>query len=181
MSTHNLAVIGGDGIGSEVTASALAAMNVAADRFVFELHTTDFDLGSEAYLRTGEALPAAVAEQLRDYDAILLGAVGDPRVDSGVLERGLIVALRTLFHQSVNIRPVRLYPGVVSPVTEVSSDNCDLVILRENTEGIYTGGGVMVKDGTPDAIAIQHSITTSPRRRKSWSSASGWRRRVASG
>jgi 3-isopropylmalate dehydrogenase len=160
--THDLAVIGGDGIGPEVTASALAAMNVAADRFGFRLQTTDFDLGSEAYLRTGEALPAAVAEQLRDYDAILLGAVGDPRVDPGVLERGLIVALRTLFHQSVNIRPVRLYPGVISPVTEVTSDNCDLVILRENTEGIYTGGGVMVKDGTPDAIAIQHSITTVP-------------------
>ncbi|PYE18654.1 3-isopropylmalate dehydrogenase [Williamsia limnetica] len=162
MRTHNLAVIGGDGIGPEVTACALTAMKVAADRFGFELRTTDFDLGSEAYLRTGEALPAVVAEQLRAFDAIVLGAVGDPRVDPGVLERGLIVALRTLFHQSVNIRPVRLYPGVVSPVTAVTADNCDLVILRENTEGIYTGGGVMVKDGTPDAIAIQHSITTVP-------------------
>jgi 3-isopropylmalate dehydrogenase len=164
--THNLAVIGGDGIGPEVTESALVAMRVAAERFGFELRTTSFDLGSEAYLRTGEALPAAAAEQLRGYDAILLGAVGDPRVDPGALERGLIVALRTLFGQSVNIRPVRLYPGVTSPVTDVTSDNCDLVILRENTEGIYTGGGVMVKDGTPDAIAIQHSITTVPATRE---------------
>ncbi|WXK02691.1 isocitrate/isopropylmalate family dehydrogenase [Saccharopolyspora sp. ID03-671] len=97
---------------------------------------------------------------MREHDAILLGAVGDPRVPPGVLERGLIVALRIALHQSVNIRPVRLYPGVTSPISTATPENCDLVILRENTEGLYAGGGSISHPGTGNAVAIQNSVTT---------------------
>ncbi|MGW4593330.1 3-isopropylmalate dehydrogenase [Amycolatopsis thermoflava] len=162
MRTHHLAVIGGDGIGPGVTAAALAGVRAAADRYGFAIETTEFDLGAEAYLRSGVALDEASIEALRRHDAVLLGAVGDPRVTPGVLERGLIVGLRVAFAQSVNVRPVRLYPGVESPVAGVSPDNCDLVIIRENTEGLYTGGGSISHPGTPNAVAIQNSITTVP-------------------
>jgi 3-isopropylmalate dehydrogenase len=158
--THSLAVIGGDGIGPDVTAAALLAARAAADRFGFALETTDYDLGAQAYLRTSDPLPAATVEALRGHDAIVFGAIGDPRVPPGVLERGLIVALRIAFRQSVNIRPVRLYPGITSPVRGVTSENCDLVILRENTEGLYTAGGGSVHTGTTQATALQNSVTT---------------------
>jgi 3-isopropylmalate dehydrogenase len=162
MRTHHLAVVGGDGIGPDVTTAALAGVRAAADRFGFSVETTDFDLGAEYYLRAGVALDEDTTSRLRQHDAILLGAVGDPRVTPGILERGLIVALRVLFRQSVNIRPVRLYPGVTSPVAGVSPNNCDLVIIRENTEGLYTGGGATSHAGTAQAVAIQNSITTVP-------------------
>jgi 3-isopropylmalate dehydrogenase len=140
MRTHHLAVIGGDGIGPDVTAAALAAVRAAAGKFGFAVDTTEFDLGAEHYLRTG--------------------VVGDPRVAPGILERGLIVALRVAFRQSVNIRPVRLYPGVESPVKGVTPENCDLVVLRENTEGVYAGGGSTTHAGTEHAVALQNSVTT---------------------
>ncbi|MFC4003797.1 3-isopropylmalate dehydrogenase [Prauserella oleivorans] len=158
--TYQLAVIGGDGIGPDVTRAALDGVQAAAEHFGFAVETTGFDLGADAYLRTGVALDEGTTERLRAHDAILLGAVGDPRVTPGVLERGLIVALRVAFRQSVNIRPVRLYPGVTSPVTAVTPDNCDLVIIRENTEGLYTGGGSTTHPGTANAVATQTSITT---------------------
>ncbi|MTD14708.1 3-isopropylmalate dehydrogenase [Nakamurella sp. YIM 132087] len=160
MRTHNLAVIGGDGIGPDVTAAALLAMRAAADRFGFALETTDYELGAEAYLKTGVALGEDTVEALRGHDAIVFGAIGDPRVPPGILERGLIVALRIAFRQSVNIRPVRLYPGITSPVRGVTTENCDLVILRENTEGLYTAGGGSLHTGTPNATALQNSVTT---------------------
>jgi 3-isopropylmalate dehydrogenase len=160
MPTHQLAVIGGDGIGPDVTEAALAGVHAAADRFGFAVEATRYDLGAEAYLRSGTALDAAGVERLRRHDAILLGAVGDPRVTPGILERGLIVALRVAFRQSVNLRPVRLYPGVASPVAGVTPDNCDLVIVRENTEGLYTGGGSTSHAGTDRAVAVQTSVTT---------------------
>lgn len=160
MKIHRLAVIGGDGIGPDVVDAALEALNAAADRFGFALETTIFDLGADAYLRTGGVLGQDSLADLGDHDAIVLGAVGDPRVPPGILERGLVVALRTAFRQAVNIRPVRLYRGVPSPVIGVSPDNCDLVILRENTEGLYTGGGGICHEGTPAAVAIQNSVTT---------------------
>ncbi|WP_432853785.1 3-isopropylmalate dehydrogenase [Amycolatopsis sp. CA-161197] len=160
MRKHHLAVIGGDGIGPDVTAAALTAVHAAAGKFGFAVETTEFDLGAEHYLRTGVVLDEPAVEKLREHDAILLGAVGDPRVAPGILERGLIVALRVAFRQSVNVRPVRLYPGVESPVKGVTPENCDLVVLRENTEGLYAGGGSTTHAGTPHAVALQNSVTT---------------------
>ncbi|MCR6485134.1 3-isopropylmalate dehydrogenase [Amycolatopsis sp. OK19-0408] len=157
---HDLGVIEGDGIGPEVTAAALEVVSAAAERFGFEFTATHHDLGADHYLETGVALSAGDVERLRTHDALLLGAVGDPRVPPGVLERGLIVALRVAFRQSVNLRPARLYPGVTSPVAGVTPENCDLVIVRENTEGLYAGGGSTVHGGTPNATAVQTSVTT---------------------
>ena len=160
MSGYRLAVVGGDGIGPDVTHAALAGVHAAASRYGFTIDTTNFDLGAERYLRTSVVLDQETTSALRDHDAILLGAVGDPRVAPGILERGLIVALRVAFGQSVNIRPVRLYPGVESPIRGVTAENCDLVVIRENTEGLYTGGGSLTHTGSENAVAIQNSITT---------------------
>ncbi|MBN9113412.1 MAG: 3-isopropylmalate dehydrogenase [Pseudonocardia sp.] len=160
MRTHNVAVIGGDGIGPDVTAAAVAAMRAAADRFGFTLSTNDFDLGAARYRRTGVALDDSTVEQLRGHDAILLGAIGDPDVAPGILERGVVLALRVALAQSVNIRPVRLYPGVQSPVRGITPQRCDMVILRENTEGLYAGGGALVHEGGDNAVALQQSVTT---------------------
>ncbi|MDL5157692.1 3-isopropylmalate dehydrogenase [Actinomycetospora termitidis] len=162
MPTHDLAVIGGDGIGPDVTTEALRSIHAAARRFGFDVTTTEYDLGAERYLRDGTALDDADVERLRRHDAILLGAVGDPRVPPGVLERGLVVGLRVALRHAVNVRPVRLYPGVESPVRDLTPDRCDLVIIRENTEGLYAGGGTTVHRGTEHATAIQNSVTTTP-------------------
>ncbi|MDZ5078085.1 3-isopropylmalate dehydrogenase [Nesterenkonia sp. HG001] len=160
MRTYRLAVVKGDGIGPEVTEAALRGMHAAARRCGFSLDAADVDLGAERYLRTGEVLDEGTVSALRTHDAVLLGAVGDPRVPPGILERGLIVALRVAFAQSVNIRPVRLYPGVQSPIRGVTDQNCDLVVIRENTEGLYTGGGALAHAGTAHAVAVQNSLTT---------------------
>ncbi|RJN33130.1 3-isopropylmalate dehydrogenase [Nesterenkonia natronophila] len=160
MSTYSLAVVGGDGIGPDVTQAALAGVQAAAHRYGFTVRTTIFDLGAERFLRTGMVIDENTISELREHDAILLGAVGDPRVAPGVLEQGLIVALRVAFAQSVNIRPVRLYPGIESPVRGVTPENCDLVVIRENTEGLYTGGGSLAHAGSGNAVAIQNSIST---------------------
>lgn len=160
MSAHKVAVVGGDGIGPDVTQAALEGVRAAAQRCGFSFETTEFDLGAQRYLDTGVVLDEQTTAALREHDAILLGAVGDPRVAPGILERGLIVALRVAFAQSVNIRPVRLYPGVQSPVRNVTAENCDLVVIRENTEGLYTGGGSLSHAGTRNAAAIQNSLST---------------------
>ena len=158
--TYNLAVIGGDGIGPEVTAEALKALHAAADVFGFEVKTADYDLGGERYLRTGEVLPDTVLEELRAHDAILLGAVGTPDVPPGVLERGLLLRLRFAFDQYVNLRPVKLYPGVPSPVAGLTPERCDIVVVRENTEGMYAGAGGVLYGGTAREVATQESLNT---------------------
>ncbi len=158
--TYNLAVIGGDGVGPEVTAEALKVLSAAADRFGFGVTTTDYDLGGARYLATGEVLPDSVLSELRGYDAILLGAVGTPAVPPGVLERGLLLRLRFAFDQYVNLRPVRLYPGVPSPVARLTPERCDLVVVRENTEGLYAGAGGVAYRGTPREVATQESLNT---------------------
>ena len=160
MRIHDIAVIGGDGIGPDVTDAALAGVHAAAARSGFSVRTTGYSLGAEHYLRTGVVLDDDTVAALGRHDAILLGAVGDPRVAPGILERGLVIALRVALHQSVNIRPVRLYPGVRSPVAAADHRTCDLVILRENTEGLYSGGGSTSHRGTGHAVALQHSVTT---------------------
>jgi 3-isopropylmalate dehydrogenase len=157
-STVRLAVIGGDGIGPEVTAEALKVLRAAAPDVTFD--TTDYDLGARRWHRTRETLPDTVLEEIRGHDAILLGAVGDPTVPSGVLERGLLLRLRFELDHYVNLRPVRLYPGVASPLTKGSQETIDMVVVREGTEGPYTGAGGVMRRGTPEEIATQESYNT---------------------
>src|SRR5262245_64669701 len=146
-----LAVIPGDGIGPEVVAEGLKVLE-ALD---VPLERTDYDLGAERWHRTGETLPDQVLEELRGHDAILLGAVGDPSVPSGVLEQGLLLRLRFELDHFVNLRPVRLYPGVATPLTEVTPEDIDILVIREGTEGPYAGAGGVLRKGTPHEIATQ--------------------------
>jgi len=153
-----IAVIGGDGIGPEVVTEALKVMRAAAPEVVIE--QTIYDLGARRWHATGEVLPDSVLDELRGHDAILLGAVGDPSVPSGVLERGLLLRLRFELDQYVNLRPVRLYPGVATPLANVRPESVDMLVVREGTEGPYTGSGGIMRKGTPHEIATQESINT---------------------
>ncbi|MGD0067165.1 MAG: 3-isopropylmalate dehydrogenase [Streptosporangiaceae bacterium] len=154
--TIRLAVVGGDGIGPEVVAEALKVLRAAVSEVSIE--ETTYDLGARRWHRTGETLPDAVLEEIKGHDAILLGAVGDPSVPSGVLERGLLLRLRFALDQYVNLRPVRLYPGVTGPLA--GRGPIDMVVVREGTEGPYTGAGGVMRKGTPAEIATQESINT---------------------
>jgi len=156
--TIRLAVIGGDGIGPEVVAEALKVLRAAAPEVTID--ETSYDLGARRWHRTGETLPDAVLEEIRGHDAILLGAVGDPSVPSGVLERGLLLRLRFELDQYVNLRPVRLYPGVTSALAGARAESVDMVVVREGTEGPYTGAGGVLRKGTPAEIASQESVNT---------------------
>ncbi len=149
----DLAVIGGDGIGPEVVAEALKTLDVVLPG----VNATLYDLGAAAYHRTGEALPDSVLDELGGHDAILLGAVGDPTVPPGVLERGLLLRLRFALDHHVNLRPVRLFPGVTSPLGVVE---IDMVVVREGTEGPYVGNGGVLRGGTPHEVATEVSLNT---------------------
>jgi 3-isopropylmalate dehydrogenase len=148
-----LAVIGGDGIGPEVVAEGLKVLNAVLPG----VETVEYDLGARLYHRTGETLPASVVEELRATDAILLGAIGDPSVPPGVLERGLLLQLRFLLDHHVNLRPVRLFPGVTSPLGDVE---IDFVVVREGTEGPYVGNGGSLRPGTAQEVATEVSLNT---------------------
>jgi 3-isopropylmalate dehydrogenase len=156
----DVAVIPGDGTGPEVVAEAVGALDAAAGRFGFEIAYRHYDLGGERYLRTGETLPPAVLEELRTADAILLGAIGHPDVAPGILEQEILLTLRRELDQYVNLRPVRLYPGVATPVRGIEPDDVDMVVVRENTEGLYTGTGGFTRRYTADEIALQTSVNT---------------------
>jgi 3-isopropylmalate dehydrogenase len=156
--TIRLAVIGGDGIGPEVVAEAIKVLRTVATDVAIE--TTSYDLGSQRWLRTGETLPASVLGEISGQDAILLGAVGDPSVPSGVLERGLLLRLRFEFDQYVNLRPVRLYPGVASPLSDRRAESMDMLVVREGTEGPYIEAGGVMRKGTAAEVATQESINT---------------------
>jgi 3-isopropylmalate dehydrogenase len=153
-----LAVIPGDGIGPEVVAEALKVMTVAAPEVTFDI--TNYDLGAARWLRSGETLPDAVLEEIRAHEVILLGAVGDPAVPSGVLERGLLLRLRFALDHYVNLRPVRLYPGVASPLAGVRPESVDMLVVREGTEGLYAGAGGVLRKGTPAEVATEESVNT---------------------
>src|ERR1700691_977361 len=157
--TIRLAVVGGDGIGPEVVAEALKVLRAATAEHV-SIEETTYDLGARRWHRTAETLPDAVLEEIRGHDAILLGAVGDPSVPSGVLERGLLLRLRFELDHYVNLRPVRLYPGVAVPLANARPESVDMVVVREGTEGPYTGAGGVMRKGTPYEIATQESINT---------------------
>ncbi len=160
--TVNLAVIGGDGIGPEVVAEGLKVLDAVTSGAGPKIHTTEYDLGARRWHATGETLPDSVLEELRGHDAILLGAIGDPTVPSGVLERGVLLPLRFALQHYVNLRPAKLYPGVQSPlaVERVAPDGIDFVVVREGTEGPYVGNGGSLRTGTPQEIATEVSVNT---------------------
>ena len=160
MAVHRIAVIGGDGIGPEVVAEALKVLDALEGLEGFSTERTEFDLGGRRYLTTGEVLSDATLEELRAFDAILLGAVGTPDVPPGVLERGLLLRLRFAFDQYVNLRPVKLYPGVASPIAGLTPERCDMLMVRENTESVYAGAGGTLYAGTPHEVATQESVNT---------------------
>jgi 3-isopropylmalate dehydrogenase len=151
-----IAVIAGDGIGTEVVAQGLKVL----DAVLPGCETTHYDLGAARYLRTGEVLPDPVIDELAGHDAILLGAVGDPSVPPGVLERGLLLRLRFVFDQYVNLRPSRLWPGTAGPLANVKAGEIDFVVIREGTEGLYAGAGGTMHHGTPAEVATEESLNT---------------------
>ena len=151
-----LAVIPGDGIGPEVVAEGLKVL----DALGLTIEQTSYDLGATYWHKTGETLPDSVLEEIRGHDAILLGAVGDPSVPSGVLERGLLLRLRFELDHFINLRPVRLYPGVATPLADKRPEDIDMIVVREGTEGPYAGAGGVLRPGTPQEIATQESVNT---------------------
>lgn len=153
-----IAVIGGDGTGPEVTTEALKVLQAVAKLEGFQYELQDFDFGGERYLKTGEILPADSVEQLRTFDAMFLGAVGHPDVAPGILEKGLLLELRFQLDQYINLRPVKLYPGVETPLAGKGTEDIDFVVVRENTEDLYCGVGGFMKKGTPDEIASQTAL-----------------------
>jgi len=160
MKTYNLAVIPGDGTGPEVVAEALKVLEAASGKFGFKTSLTNFDFGGDRYLRTNEVLPESAVDDLRKFDSILLGAIGHPDVKPGILEKGILLKLRFELDQYINLRPVKLYPGVDTPLKDKGPEHIDFVVVRENTEGIYAGAGGVLKKGTPDEVATQESINT---------------------
>lgn len=155
-----IGVIAGDGVGPEVIAESLKVLEqvAALERLEYSLHPVD--IGGERYLRTGEVLPDGAIRELRDVDVILLGAVGHPRVAPGVLEKGILLRLRFDFHQYINLRPVRLFPGIEGPIRGKGPEDVDMVVVRENNEDLYVGAGGFLRKGTSEEVAIQTSINS---------------------
>ncbi len=160
--TLNLAVIGGDGIGPEVVAEGLKVLEAVTAGSGLSFTTTPYDLGARRWHATGETLPASVLEEMRGQDVILLGAIGDPSVPSGILERGVLLPIRFALEHYVNLRPATLFPGVRSPldVERVAPDGIDFVVVREGTEGPYVGNGGSLRTGTPHEVATEVSLNT---------------------
>jgi 3-isopropylmalate dehydrogenase len=156
--SYTVGVIKGDGTGPEVVDQALKVLD--AVREGFEVSLVGFDLGADRYLRTGEVLPDEELDRLREMDAILLGAVGDPRVKPGILERELLLRVRFELDQYVNLRPVVRYPGVETLVPSHTEEDVNLVVVRENSEGLYSGAGGFHRKGTPHEVAVQESVNT---------------------
>jgi 3-isopropylmalate dehydrogenase len=159
-STLKVAVIGGDGTGPEVAAEGVKVLKAVAALECIKVELKDFDLGGERYLRTGEILPVEVFEELRTFPSILLGAVGHPDVAPGILEKGLLLDLRFRFDQYINLRPVKLFPGVETPLAGKGTKDIDFVVVRENTEDMYVGMGGFLKKNTPDEVATQTAVYT---------------------
>ena len=156
--TYKIAVVPGDGTGPEVTAEAVKVLKVAADKFGFKVDLTNFDFGGERYKRTGETLPDSAVEELRKFDAILLGAIGHPDVAPGILEKGILLKARFELDQYINLRPVKLYPGVETPIKNKGPEDIDFVVIRENSGDAYTGTGGVTMKGTPHEVAVQSAV-----------------------
>jgi len=157
---YHIGVLPGDGTGPEVVAEGIKVLDAASKRFGFALHYSTYDLGGDRYLRTGETLPEGVLKELRAQNALYLGAIGHPGVKPGVLEKEILLRIRFELDQYVNLRPVKLYENVDTPLKNKGPKDIDFVVVRENTEGLYTGSGGTLKKGTPDEVAVQESINT---------------------
>jgi 3-isopropylmalate dehydrogenase len=157
---YKIAVVPGDGTGPEVVREGLKVLKAAAAVGGFGYELQEYDFGGDRYLKTGEILPKTAVEELKQFDAIYLGAIGHPDVKPGILEKGILLRLRFELDQYINLRPVKLYPGVDTPLKDKKPEDIDYVVVRENTEGLYTGAGGVLKKGTPDEVAVQESINT---------------------
>jgi 3-isopropylmalate dehydrogenase len=157
---YKIAVIPGDGTGPEVVSEGLKVLKAVSEKFNFKYQLIHYDLGGDHYLKTGEILPDSTLEELRTMDAIYLGAIGHPDVKPGILEKGILLKTRFELDQFINLRPVKLYPGVETPLKDKKPEDIDFVVVRENTEGAYLGAGGFHKKGTPDEIAVQEAIHT---------------------
>jgi 3-isopropylmalate dehydrogenase len=158
--TYPIAVIGGDGTGPEVAAEGIKVMDALADRFDLKFDWHYYDLGGERYLKTGAILPDSALEEMKKFRAIYLGAIGHPDVKPGILEKGLLLRLRFELEQYINLRPVKLYPGVATPLKNKGPEDIDFVVIRENNEGLYLGAGGVFKKGSAQEVAVQESINT---------------------
>jgi 3-isopropylmalate dehydrogenase len=156
--SYKIAVIPGDGTGPEVTFEAVKVLKAAADEFGFKVGLTEFDFGGERYKKTGETLPDSAVEELRKFDTILLGAIGHPDVAPGILEKGILLKARFELDQYINLRPVKLYPGVETPIKDKGPDDIDFTVVRENTGDLYTGTGGFTMKGTPQEVAVQSAV-----------------------
>ena len=160
MTAHRIAVVPGDGTGPEVVAEAVKAVDRAARVFDFEVEYSHHEVGGERYLRTGETLTGADLEALSSVDAVLFGAVGHPKVAPGILEQEIILRLRKELDLYVNLRPIKLHPGVVGPLRDVEPADVDMIVVRENSEGLYVGAGEFTAKGSPFEVAVQQSVNS---------------------
>ncbi|MBI2061213.1 MAG: 3-isopropylmalate dehydrogenase [Nitrospirae bacterium] len=160
MKTYNIAVVAGDGTGPEVMREGVKVIKAASSDNGFRLNFHEFDFGGARYLKTGETLPDSAVAELKTFDAIFLGAIGHPDVKPGILEKGILLRMRFELDLYINLRPVKLYPGVKTPLADKGPKEIDFVVVRENTEGLYCGAGGFHKKGTPDEVAVQESINT---------------------
>jgi 3-isopropylmalate dehydrogenase len=157
---YNIALLPGDGTGPEVLAEGVKVVSAASNKFGFSMNFTTYNVGGERYKKTGEVLPDSIISELRQHDAIFLGAIGHPDVKPGILEKGILLRLRFELDQYINLRPVKLYEGVDTPLKNKGPKEIDFVVVRENTEGLYAGAGGVLKKGTKDEVATQESINT---------------------
>ncbi len=160
MNTYKIAVLPGDGTGPEVADEGVKVLKVLQDKVGFKMEFTTYDFGGDRYLAKGEILPDSAVEELRQYHAIFLGAIGHPDVKPGILEKGILLRLRFELDQYINLRPVKLYPGVWTPIKDKGPEEIDFVVVRENCAGLYTGGGGIIKKDSPNEVAIQEMVYT---------------------
>ena len=158
--TYQIGVVPGDGTGPEVIAEGLKVLEAVAQKTDTRYNLAHYDFGGERYLRTGETLPDSAVTEFNQLDAVILGAIGHPDVKPGILEKGILLNLRFALDLYINLRPVKLYPSIATPLRDKGPEEIDFIVVRENTEGLYAGSGGFLKKGTPDEIAIQESINT---------------------
>ncbi|RKY43842.1 MAG: 3-isopropylmalate dehydrogenase [Candidatus Omnitrophota bacterium] len=160
MANYKIGVIPGDGTGPEVIREGLKVLEAVSSKFGFKCEKVFYDFGGERFLKTGEVLPPQALEELKTLDAIYLGAIGDPRVKPGILEKGILLKLRFELDQYINLRPIKLYDKRFCPLKDKEEKDIDFVVIRENTEGLYCGSGGFLRKATPEEVATQESINT---------------------